>query len=55
MTGQGESARAAARPPWEAVFADHRTVILEAAGHFIGEDAPQEIIAAIREWSERGV
>jgi haloalkane dehalogenase len=43
------------RRRWEAVFADHRTVILQGAGHLIQEDAPEEIIAAIREWSERGV
>jgi haloalkane dehalogenase len=42
------------RRRWEAAFPDHRTVILDGAGHFIQEDAPAEIIAAIREWSERG-
>ena len=41
------------RRRWEAVFPDHRTVILEGAGHYIQEDAPEEIVAAIREWSER--
>jgi len=41
------------RRRWEAVFGDHRTVMLEGAGHYIQEDAPEEIIAAIREWSER--
>ena len=32
-------------------FPHHRTVVLEGAGHYIQEDAPQEIVAAIREWS----
>jgi pimeloyl-ACP methyl ester carboxylesterase len=52
------------RPPWlserlypfesrylgEALFPDHRTVMLQGAGHYIQEDAPEEIVAAIREW-----
>jgi haloalkane dehalogenase len=38
---------------WEGVFPEHRTVILEGAGHYIQEDAPEEIIAAIRGWSQR--
>jgi haloalkane dehalogenase len=33
---------------WEALFPDHRTVRLEGAGHYIQEDAPDEIVAAIR-------
>ena len=36
------------RRRWEHVFPDHRTVLLEGAGHYIQEDAPQEIVAAIR-------
>jgi haloalkane dehalogenase len=32
----------------EATFTDHRTVTLEGAGHYIGEDAPTEIVAALR-------
>jgi haloalkane dehalogenase len=39
------------RRRWEAVFPDHRTVLLEGAGHYIQEDAPDEIIAAIRDWA----
>ena len=39
------------RRRWEEVFPDHRTVMLDDAGHYIQEDAPQEIIAAIGEWS----
>ena len=35
---------------WEQMFPNHRTVILEGAGHYIQEDAPEEIIEAIREW-----
>lgn len=33
-------------------FPNHRTVILEGAGHYIQEDAPDEIVAAIRAWSQ---
>ena len=39
------------RRRWEQVFPDHRTVLLPGAGHYIQEDAPDEIVAAIREWS----
>ncbi len=35
---------------WEATFPSHRTVILNGAAHYIQEDAPDEIVAAIREW-----
>jgi haloalkane dehalogenase len=38
------------RARWEVVFADHRTVPLRGAGHYIQEEAPAEIVAAIREW-----
>ncbi len=38
------------RKRWEQVFPNHRTVILEGAGHYIQEDAAAEIIAAIQEW-----
>jgi haloalkane dehalogenase len=38
------------RRRWEALFPNHRTVLLEGAGHYIQEDAPEEIVAAIREW-----
>jgi haloalkane dehalogenase len=41
------------RERWENTFDDHRTVMLEGAGHYIGEDAGEDIVAAIREWSER--
>ncbi|HSE08824.1 MAG TPA: alpha/beta fold hydrolase [Nocardioidaceae bacterium] len=35
---------------WEGTFPDHRTVILRGASHYIQEDAPDEIVAAIRDW-----
>jgi haloalkane dehalogenase len=38
------------RERWERIFSDHRTVTLEGAGHYIGEDAPEEIVAALRVW-----
>jgi haloalkane dehalogenase len=41
------------RERWERTFDDHRTVLLEGAGHYIGEDAPDEIVAALLDWSER--
>ncbi|MFE7799312.1 alpha/beta fold hydrolase [Nocardia sp. NPDC057440] len=45
--------RALERRRWEQQFADHRTVLLEGAGHYIQEDAADEIVAAIIEWSKR--
>jgi haloalkane dehalogenase len=39
------------RRRWEELFPNHRTVVLEGAGHYIQEDAPEEIVAAIREWA----
>jgi haloalkane dehalogenase len=39
------------RRRWEAIFRDHRTVLLRGAGHYIQEDAPDAIVAAIRDWS----
>ncbi len=41
------------RERWEAIFADHETVELEGVGHYIQEEAPDEIVAAIRSWSPR--
>ena len=35
----------------EALFPHHRTVPLEGAGHYIQEDAADEIVAAIRDWA----
>ena len=45
--GDGERER------WERTFADHRTIVLDGAGHYIGEDAAGEIVAALRDWSGR--
>jgi haloalkane dehalogenase len=39
------------RRRWEQIFPGHRTVVLDGAGHYIQEDSPEEIIAAIRDWS----
>ena len=41
------------RERWEQVFPEHRTVTLEGAGHFIQEDAPEEIAVAVRDWWPR--
>jgi haloalkane dehalogenase len=43
----------AERERFERTFADHLTVLLEGSGHYIGEDAPDEIVEALRHWSER--
>jgi len=34
----------------EATFPDHKTVILEGAGLYTESDAPEEFVAAIRDW-----
>ncbi|MDQ4040325.1 MAG: alpha/beta fold hydrolase [Actinomycetota bacterium] len=36
---------------WQQIFPAHHTVTLEGAGHYIQEDAPEEIVAAIRDWA----
>ena len=41
------------RKRWEQCFPDHRTVLLHGAGHYMQEDAPEEIVAAIRAWRSR--
>jgi haloalkane dehalogenase len=38
------------RRRWESLLPDHRTVMLEGAKHYIGEDAPGEIVRAITDW-----
>lgn len=38
------------RRRWEQTFPNHRTVILHGAGHYIQEDAPEEIAAAVKAW-----
>jgi haloalkane dehalogenase len=40
------------RKRWERLFPNHRTVILEGAGHYIQEDAADEIVSAIIAWSD---
>jgi haloalkane dehalogenase len=40
------------RRRWEQIFPEHRTVTLEGAAHYIQEDAPEEITAALREWND---
>jgi haloalkane dehalogenase len=37
---------------WEALLPDHQTVRLDGARHYIGEDAADEIVAAVLAWSE---
>jgi haloalkane dehalogenase len=39
--------RGAERRRWEQLFPDHRTVLLHGAGHYMQEDAPEEIVAAL--------
>lgn len=38
------------RRRWEQLFPDHRTTELEGAGHFVQEDASEEIVALISDW-----
>lgn len=40
------------RRRWEKIFPAHQTVILEGAGHYIQEEAPDQIVMAIREWAD---
>jgi haloalkane dehalogenase len=42
------------RRRWEELFPDHRTVLLEGAGHYVQEDAPDEIVTAIEGWRSPG-
>jgi haloalkane dehalogenase len=42
--------REAARLRWERTFPNHRTQILRGASHYIQEDAPEEIVTAIKDW-----
>ncbi|WP_410657263.1 alpha/beta fold hydrolase [Amycolatopsis sp. lyj-112] len=35
----------------EATFADHKTVIVKGAGTYVESDAPEEFVAAIRDWT----
>jgi len=38
------------RRRWERTFPNHRTEILRGASHYIQEDAPDEIVAAVKAW-----
>jgi haloalkane dehalogenase len=40
------------RRRWQQVFPRNKEVTLEGAGHYIQEDAPEEIVAAIRDWED---
>lgn len=42
--------RSQERERFESIFGNHHTVILHGAGHFIPEDAPEEMIAEMRAW-----
>ncbi len=42
--------RAGERGRFEELFPEHQTVDLARAGHFIADDAPDEVIEAIRHW-----
>jgi haloalkane dehalogenase len=42
--------RAKEREHWEAILADHRTVILRGAGHYLQSDAPEEFAQALSGW-----
>ncbi len=38
------------RSRFEELFPNHKTVLLPNAGHFIQEDAPDDIVQAVRSW-----
>lgn len=38
---------------WQRAFADHETVIVNGAGHFVPSDAPEQFATAIRRWYPR--
>ncbi|NKX90406.1 alpha/beta fold hydrolase [Nocardia coubleae] len=43
--------RAQERERLEATFVEHKTVIVEGAGTYVESDAPEEFVAAFREWA----
>jgi haloalkane dehalogenase len=45
--------RAQERERLEAAFPDHETVIVEGAGTYVESDAPEEFVAAIRDWAAK--
>jgi haloalkane dehalogenase len=38
------------RSRFEQLFPNHKTILLPEAGHFIQEDAPEKVVAAIEDW-----
>jgi haloalkane dehalogenase len=40
----------AARRRWERIFPNHHTHVLRGVGHFLQDDAGDEVASAIREW-----
>jgi haloalkane dehalogenase len=42
--------RSAERERFEGALPDHRTVVLHGSGHYVWEDAPDEIAAALLDW-----
>ena len=44
--------RAQERERFETLFPNHTTVLLARAGHYVQEDAPEDIIAAIQTWDD---
>jgi haloalkane dehalogenase len=42
--------RRAERRRFERAFPTHHTVLVRGAGHYVQEDAPREIVAAVRAW-----
>jgi haloalkane dehalogenase len=52
MYSENDAARKAGfMSRFEEIFPDHRSVVIEGEQHFPHEGAPEEMIAAIREWS----
>ena len=39
------------RERWEQLFPDHTTHLVEGASHYVQEEAPEEIVAAVRDWA----
>lgn len=51
LWGQKDFAfKAPERLRFEDIFANHKTILLPDAGHFIQEDAPDEIVRAVQQW-----
>jgi haloalkane dehalogenase len=39
---------------WQELFPGHTTVLLEGAGHYMQEDAADEVVAAVGDWRPTG-